>query len=70
MEQRDSEAFALKSRAVAVVGIGEDIEAARQASLGGIKAVKGGALWFRTDIASKQHIERSIRHMEVLRRQK
>lgn len=70
MEQRDSEAFALKSRAVAVVGIGEDIEAARQASLGGIKAVKGGALWFRTDIASKQHIQRSIRHMEALRRQK
>jgi len=70
MEQRDGEAFALKSRAVAVVGIGEDIEAARQASLGGIKAVKGGALWFRTDIASKQHIERSIRHMEALRRQK
>jgi len=70
MEQHDSKTFALKSRAVGVVGIGEDIETARQASLEGIKAVKGGALWFRTDIASKQHIERSIRHMEALRRQK
>jgi phosphoribosylamine-glycine ligase len=52
---------------VGVVGIGEDIEAARQISLEGISAIKGGALWHRTDIASKQHIEKSIRHMEELK---
>jgi phosphoribosylamine--glycine ligase len=67
MERRDGEAFALKSRALGVVGIGEDLETARQLSLAGIRAVKGGALWFRTDIASEQHIERSILHMEALR---
>jgi len=70
MELRDSEAYALKSRAVSVIGISENIEAARQISLEGIKAIKGGALWHRTDIASKQHIEKSIRHMEKLRRRK
>jgi len=70
MELRNSETYALKSRAISVIGIDENIEAARQISLEGIKAIEGGALWHRTDIASKQHIERSIRHMEELRRRK
>jgi len=70
MELRDSETYALKSRAISVIGISESIEAARQVSLEGIKAIEGGALWHRTDIASKQHIEKSMRHMEELRRRK
>jgi len=70
MKLRDSETYALKSRAISVIGIGENIEAARQISLEGIQAIKGGALWHRTDIASKQHIEKSMRHMEKLRRRK
>jgi len=70
MELRDGETYALKSRAVSVVGIGEKIEAARQVSLEGINAIRGGSLWHRTDIASKQHIEKSVRHMEELRRRK
>jgi len=69
MELRNGETYALKSRAVGVVGIGDKIEAARQISMEGIKAIKGGALWHRTDIASKQHIEKSIKHMRELRRQ-
>lgn len=68
VELRNGETYALKSRAVGVVGVGENIETARQISLEGIKAIKGGALWHRKDIASKQHIEKSIRHMEELRR--
>ncbi|MDI6905828.1 MAG: phosphoribosylglycinamide synthetase C domain-containing protein, partial [Candidatus Bathyarchaeia archaeon] len=68
MELRDSKTYALKSRAVCVVGVGENIEKARQISLEGINAIKGGALWHRTDIASKQHIETSIGHIEELRR--
>jgi phosphoribosylamine--glycine ligase len=67
MEQRGSENWALKSRAVGVLGIGDDIETARQVSLEGIGAIKGGALWNRTDVASSQHIKRSIEHMQVLR---
>jgi phosphoribosylamine--glycine ligase len=67
MEQRDGETYALKSRAVAVVGIGDSLEAAREISLEGINAVKGGALWSRTDIASRRHIEMSVKHMEELR---
>ena len=68
MELRDGETYALKSRAVCIVGVGENIETARQISLEGIKVIRGGALWHRTDIASKQHMEKSIRHMEELRR--
>ncbi|MCS7114628.1 MAG: hypothetical protein RMJ15_10350 [Nitrososphaerota archaeon] len=68
MELRGGETYALKSRAVGVLGIGPDIETAREISLEGIKAIKGGALWHRTDIASKEHIEKSVRHMEALRK--
>ncbi|MEM2098932.1 MAG: hypothetical protein QXU99_04200 [Candidatus Bathyarchaeia archaeon] len=68
MEDRDGAIYALKSRAVGVLGIGENIEEARQISLEGIQAILGGALWNRTDIASKQHIAKSISHMEHLRR--
>jgi len=68
MEIRNGEAYALKSRTVGVLAVGENIEEARQISLEGVKAVKGGALWNRMDIASKQHIAKSVSHMEKLRR--
>jgi phosphoribosylamine--glycine ligase len=67
MEKRDGKVFALKSRAVCAVGISDSIEKARQISLEGLKAIKGGALWHRTDIASESSIEKSIGHMERLR---
>jgi len=67
METRNGEAYALKSRAVGVLGVGESIEEARQISLEGVKAIKGGALWNRMDIASKQHIAKSVSHMAQLR---
>jgi phosphoribosylamine--glycine ligase len=68
MELRDGENFALGSRTVAVVGIGDDIQEAREKSLEGIGAIKGGALWNRNDIAVKAHIDKSVKHMEELRR--
>ena len=67
MEKRDGKTYALKSRTVCTVGIAETIEEARRISLEGIDAITGGALWYRTDIASKKHIEKSIRHMRLLR---
>ncbi len=68
MELRDDgRTYALGSRTVCVVGIGEDIERAREISLEGLEAIKGGALWFRTDIASKEHIRKSVEHMKRLR---
>jgi phosphoribosylamine--glycine ligase len=70
MEQRDGETYALKSRAVCVVGVGDDLEIAREVSLEGINAIKGGGLWNRTDIASKRSVEKSVRHMEELRRKR
>ncbi|MEM2675094.1 MAG: phosphoribosylglycinamide synthetase C domain-containing protein, partial [Candidatus Bathyarchaeia archaeon] len=70
MELRNGEVYALKSRAVCVVGVSESIETARNISLEGINAIRGGALRYRTDIASREHIEKSIRHMEELRKRK
>ncbi|MGD0645488.1 MAG: hypothetical protein ABSA75_11340 [Candidatus Bathyarchaeia archaeon] len=67
METRNGQTYALKSRAVGVLGIGKSIEEARQISLEGSKAITGGALWSRVDIASKQHIAKSVSHMENLR---
>ena len=69
MELReDGKAYALRSRTVCTVGIGDDIQSAREISLEGLEAIEGGALWYRTDIASEEHISRSIRHMEQLRK--
>jgi len=67
MELRNGQTYALTSRTVGVVGIGEDIEAARRISLEGISAIRGGSLWYRSDIASREHITKSIEHMKMLR---
>lgn len=68
MNLRKNKIYPLSSRAICVVGIGDTIKAARRISLEGIHAIKGGALWHRTDIASEQHIGKSIKHMRELRR--
>jgi len=68
MEQRNNETFALKSRAACAVGIADTIEVARQISLEGLKAIKGGALWYRNDVASETHIKKSRKHLKKLRR--
>jgi phosphoribosylamine---glycine ligase len=67
MELRDGKTYALKSRVVGVLGVGADIEEARQISLEGLAAIKGGGLWNRTDVASKKTIQKSVRHMQQLR---
>jgi phosphoribosylamine--glycine ligase len=67
METRDGKNYALKSRAIGILGIADSIEEARQISLEGAKAITGGALWNRTDVASRQHIAKSVSHMEQLR---
>ena len=67
MELCNGNNYALKSRAIGILGIGDSIEEARQISQEGAKAITGGALWNRTDVASKQHIAKSIQHMEQLR---
>ncbi len=68
MELRGGKTYTLKSRAVGVLAIGDSIEEARQLSQEGAKAITGGALWNRADIASKQHIAKSVSHMDSLRR--
>jgi phosphoribosylamine--glycine ligase len=68
IEIREGKVYALRSRAVGVLGVGKNIEEARQLSLEGIRAINGGALWNRTDVASKQHIAKSASRMEKLRR--
>jgi phosphoribosylamine-glycine ligase len=67
MELRDGQTFALKSRTVCTVGIADDIQTARKISLEGIDAIRGGLLWYRTDIASEAHIKKSTDHVKKLR---
>jgi phosphoribosylamine--glycine ligase len=68
MELRENgRVYTLGSRTVCVVGVGEDIETARKISVEGIKSIRGGSLWYRTDIASKDHIKKSVDHMKKLR---
>jgi len=67
LELTNGKTQALSSRTVALVGIGENIQIARERSLEGIKAVEGGSLWYRRDIASKEHIQKSVIHMKLLR---
>jgi len=68
MELRDGKNYALKSRVIGILGIGKDIEEARTISQEGAKAITGGALWNRTDVAAKDHIAKSIKKMEQLRK--
>jgi phosphoribosylamine--glycine ligase len=66
MELReDGHTYALGSRTVCTVGVGENIEDAREISLDGIRNMDG-ALWNRWDIGARHHIERSIRRMKEL----
>ena len=67
MEIKDGQNYALKSRAVGILGIGDSIEKARSISLEGAEAITGGGLWNRTDIASEHHIAKSVKHMNALR---
>ena len=67
LELRNNEAYALSSRTVAAVGIGDSVEEARQRSLTGLGLIKGGNLWNRNDVASASSIQKSIQHMRALR---
>jgi len=67
IELKNDESFALRSRAVCVVGMADTIEDARQISLEGLAKITGGGLWNRNDIAAKEHIRKSIAHMQRLR---
>ena len=67
MELRDGETHALKSRTVAVVGIAETLAKARGISMGGIRRIDG-PLRHREDIALAEHVNRSKRHMEEIRK--
>lgn len=64
---RDGQTYSGTSRTVCCVGIADSIEKARYISQEGIKAIKGGALWYRSDVASETHINKSITHMKELR---
>lgn len=67
MELREGKNYALKSRAVGVLAMGDSLEEARVLSQEGARAIIGGGLWNRTDIATSQHIAKSVCHMEELR---
>ncbi|MEM2874472.1 MAG: ATP-grasp domain-containing protein [Candidatus Hadarchaeales archaeon] len=67
VEVRDGELFALKSRAVGVLGISETLEGAREIAMEGIRRIDG-PLRHREDIALREHVERSVERMRRLRK--
>ena len=67
LELRDGAMYALRSRTICSVGVDRNIEGARRIAFEGIRAIKGGALWYRNDIASPEHISRSIERMRKIR---
>jgi len=67
LELTNGQIQVLSSRTVALVGIGDNIQVARQRSLEGIEAIEGGSLWYRRDIASREHIKNSVINMKSLR---
>ena len=50
-----------------MVGIGDRIQEAREISMLGISAVRGEGLRHRTDVASEEHIAKSVAHSQCLR---
>lgn len=67
MELKNGKTFELTSRTVCVVGAADNIYTAREISLEGVRAIKGGSLRYRADIASRENIEKSIEYMRKLR---
>ena len=67
MELRDGETHALKSRTVAVVGIAETLAESREISMEGIRRIDG-PLRHREDIALTEHVDRSKKHLEEIRK--
>ena len=67
VEQNGVRTYALTSRAVASLGIGENIHEARKRSMAGLSLVTGGDLWSRGDVGSRDHIGSSMVYMESLR---
>ena len=65
MELRNGLAHVLRSRAVAVVGISNTLEGAREISMEGIRKIDG-PLRHREDIALPEYINRSKKHMEEI----
>lgn len=65
MELKGRETHALSSRAVAVVGISDTLEGAREISMEGIRKIDG-PLRHREDIALPEYIDRSKKHMEEI----
>lgn len=66
VEMRSGNLYALGSRAVASVGIAEDLQTARNVSLDGIDALYTDGFRYRRDIASEGHTRKSIEHMKKL----
>jgi phosphoribosylamine--glycine ligase len=65
MEVRNGENYALGSRTVAVVGIADTLEKAREISMEGIRKIDG-PLRHREDIALSEYINRSKKHMKKI----
>lgn len=66
VDQRPDGLYMSGSRAVAFVGISEDLWSAERIAEEAIKSIKGN-VFYRSDIGTKALIEKRIRHMEMIR---
>jgi phosphoribosylamine--glycine ligase len=67
VDQRDSDIYTTTSRALAVVGMDEDIAEAERMSETALQYV-GGNVFMRHDIGKSEPIEKRIKRMEAIRR--
>jgi len=66
VDQREDGMYMLGSRAIAFIGIGENIEEAEQLAQKGVESVTG-PVFFRNDIGTKELINKRIEMMKSLR---
>lgn len=66
LELKDEETYSISSRTVCAVGIADTIEKARKISQKAISEIKGSELRYREDIASEEHINKSIDNLRRL----
>lgn len=67
VDEKDNGLFMTTSRAVALVGIADNLEEAEKIAEQAVKAVKG-PVFHRKDIGTKELIEKRVRHMEKIRK--
>ena len=65
VEEKDDALYMTGSRAIALLGIGNNLEEAEKIAEEATKSIKGN-VFHRKDIGTKELIEKRVRHVRVL----